>query len=138
MTNDVCPRAKTHRTKRHERIQQAFERAHAKSHGICGGHKVAEELQKRDDLESACRNTVAAAMREMGSKGCVCRRFTPTTTQADPTKRPAENKLDRDFAAEAPNRKWVTDITYLATATGRVYKATCASYGSTCSSSHWA
>ena len=53
----------------------------------------------------------------------VCQRFTPTTTQADPSKQPADNKLDRDFTADAPNRKWVTDITYLATATGWVYLA---------------
>jgi len=33
------------------------------------------------------------------------------------------NRLDRDFTADAPNRKWVTDITYLATATGWVYLA---------------
>jgi putative transposase len=50
-------------------------------------------------------------------------RLPPTTTQADPTKRPAPNKLDRDFTAPAPNRKWVTDITYLFTAEGWVYLA---------------
>jgi len=31
--------------------------------------------------------------------------------------------VDRDFTAEAPNRKWVTDITYLPTAEGWVYLA---------------
>jgi len=35
----------------------------------------------------------------------------------------AENKLDRDFTADAPNRKWVTDTTYLRIATGWVYLA---------------
>ena len=120
---DSIGRPPSDRAKRHERIQQAVEHVHAESHGIYGSHKVTEELQKRDDLESACRNTVAAAMREMGLKSRVCRRFTPTTTQADPTKQPAENKLDRNFTADAPNRKWVTDITYLATATGWVYLA---------------
>ena len=59
----------------------------------------------------------------MGLKSRVCKRFKPTTTQTDPTKQPAENTLDRDFTADAPNRKWVTDITYLATATGWVYLA---------------
>jgi transposase InsO family protein len=66
---------------------------------------------------------VAAAMREMGLKSRVCKRFTPTTTQSDPTKHPAANTLDRDFTADAPNRKWVTDITYLTTAAGWVYLA---------------
>ena len=62
-------------------------------------------------------------MRELGLKSRLSKRFKPTTTQTDPTKQPAENTLDRDFTADAPNRKWVTDITYLATATGWVYLA---------------
>jgi putative transposase len=120
---DSIDRPPSDRANRHERIQQAVERVHAESHGIYGSHKVAEVLQQREDLESACRNTVATAMREMGLKSRVCKHFTPTTTQSDPTKQPAENKLDRRFAADAPNRKWVTDITYLATAAGWVYLA---------------
>ena len=120
---DSIDRPPSDRKKRHERIQQAVEQVYAESYGIYGSQKVAERLQQRDDLESACRNTVAAAMREMGLKSRVCKRFTPTTTQSDPTKQPAENRLDRNFTAEAPNRKWVTDITYLATAAGWVYLA---------------
>ena len=120
---DSLERPPSERAKRHERIRRAVAQVHAESHGVYGSVKVAESLQKREDLEKACRNTVAAAMREMGLKSRVCKRFKPTTTQTDPTKRPAENKLDRDFTAEAPNRKWVTDITYLATAAGWVYLA---------------
>ena len=85
--------------------------------------KITDQLQSREELESACRNTVATAMRELGLKSKVSKAFMPTTTKSDPTKRPAENLLDRDFTAEAPNRKWVTDITYLATAAGWVYLA---------------
>lgn len=120
---DSLDRPPSDRQRRHARIQRAVEQVHAESHGIYGSHKVAESLRQRDDLESACRNTVAAAMREMGLKSRVRKQFTPTTTQADPTKQPADNRLDRDFTADAPNRKWVTDITYLATAAGWVYLA---------------
>jgi hypothetical protein len=62
-------------------------------------------------------------MQEMGLKSRVSKGFTPTTTQADPSKQPPPNLLNRDFHAEAPNRKWATDITYLATTTGWVYLA---------------
>jgi putative transposase len=120
---DSIGRPPSDRAQRHERIQEAVAEVHVESHGIYGSTKVAEVLQKREDLESACRNTVAVAMREMGLKSRVCKRFTPTTTQADPTKQPADNKLDRNFTADAPNRKWVADITYLATAAGWVYLA---------------
>ena len=118
---EAIDRPPSERALRHERIQEAVRQVHAESHGIYGSVKVAEVLDQREDLESACRNTVAAAMREMGLKSRVCKRFTPTTTQSDPTKQPAENKRDRDFTADAPNRKWVTDIT--ATACGWVYLA---------------
>jgi len=111
------------RVQRHERIKQAVTKVHGESHGIYGSHKIAQEMQKRDELETACRNTVATAMRELGIRSRVRTKFTPTTTQADPTKQPAENKLDRDFTADEPNRKWVTDITYLRIANGWVYLA---------------
>ena len=111
------------RAQRHDQIQAAVQQLHAESHGIYGSHKIARELEERPELESACRNTVAKAMRELGLKSRISRTFTPTTTQADPTKQPAPNQLAQDFTATAPNRKWVTDITYLPTAEGWVYLA---------------
>lgn len=111
------------RAERHQRIKPCVQETHKASHGIYGSCKIADTMQKDDAMESACRNTVAAAMRELGIKSRVTKRFQPTTTQADPSKQPAGNVLDRDFTADAPNRKWVTDITYLATATGWVYLA---------------
>ena len=111
------------RAQRHDQIQAAVQQVHAESYGIYGSHKIARELEERPELESACRNTVAKAMRELGLKSRISRAFTPTTTQADPTKQPAPNQLAQDFTAAAPNRKWVTDITYLPTAEGWVYLA---------------
>ena len=80
-------------------------------------------MRQDESLETACRNTVAKAMREMGLKSRIRKRFRPTTTIVDSSKRPAENILDQSFSAEAPNRKWVTDITYLPTDGGWVYLA---------------
>lgn len=120
---DSVDRNPSKRTQRHERIKQSVQRVHAESYGIYGSAKIADRLQQSDELESACRNTVATAMRELGIKSRVSKSFTPTTTMTDPSKRPAGNKLDRNFTAEAPNRKWVTDITYLPTVSGWVYLA---------------
>jgi len=116
-------RRRSPRAERHERIKAAVAQVHALSHGIYGSPKIAQALAEQNDLESACRNTVAVAMREMGLRSRISQAFTPTTTQADATKQPAPNTLDRDFTAPAPNRKWVTDITYLLTAEGWVYLA---------------
>ena len=116
-------RPQSPREVRSARIRESVRQAHAESHGVYGSAKIAKTLAVRDDLETACRNTVTAALRELGLKSRIRRRFTPTTTQVDPSKQPAPNTLDRDFAASAPNRKWVTDITYLPTAAGWVYLA---------------
>ena len=82
---DALERPPSPRAERHARIQHAVRQVHAESYGNYGSYKVADQLQRRDDLESACRKTVANAMREMGLKSRVSRQFTPTTTQADPT-----------------------------------------------------
>jgi len=111
------------RAERHALIRHAVRQVHTESHGVYGSLKIFRELRKRGDLESACRNTVAATMRELGLVSRVVKAFKPTTTQADPSHQPAGNTLNRDFTAEAPNRKWVTDITFLRTAAGWVYLA---------------
>ncbi|HVW37443.1 MAG TPA: IS3 family transposase [Pirellulales bacterium] len=116
-------RAPSSRTQRRERINAAVRQVYTASQGVYGSVKIAKELAGSDELETACRNTVARAMREMGLKSRVSKAFRPTTTQTDPTKQPAPNVLDRDFTATRPNQKWVTDITYLPTLAGWVYLA---------------
>lgn len=103
----------------HESVRQVFEERHA----IYGPAKIAQELRERDELETACLNTVSQAMQEMGLKSRVRKAFTPTTTKSDPSKKPAPNVLDRQFTATEANQKWVTDITYLLTSAGWVYLA---------------
>lgn len=116
-------REPSRRAQRQQRIRDSVRQVYAESHDIYGSTKIAEVLQQRDGLETACRNTVSKAMRELGLESRISRNFTPTTTRADPSKQPAPNVLNRDFSAEAPNRKWGTDITYLATSQGWVYLA---------------
>ncbi len=111
------------RAQRSVRIRAAVRSAHAESHGIYGSQKIAQALRSGMTSNRLARNTVARAMRELGLASRVSKAFTPTTTKADPSRQPAPNTLDRDFTAPAPNRKWVSDITYLLTAEGWVYLA---------------
>ncbi|TWT40662.1 Integrase core domain protein [Botrimarina hoheduenensis] len=120
---DSVDRPPSPRAQRRARIDASVRQVHADSHGVYGSGKVAKKLAECEGLERACRNTVARSMREMGLRSRVSKGFTPTTTQADPLKQAAPNLLDRDFDATRPNQKWVTDITYLATAQGWVYLA---------------
>jgi transposase InsO family protein len=47
----------------------------------------------------------------------------PRTTHRDPNAVPAPNLLNQDFSSPAPDRKWVSDITYIDTAEGWLYLA---------------
>jgi len=116
-------RPKSKRALRSRDIHNSVKQVYEDSGKIYGSYKIAQELEKSDLLETACRNTVAKAMREMGIKSCVSRKFQPLTTKSDPSKRPADNVLSQEFHAEAPNQKWVADITYLPVAGGWVYLA---------------
>jgi len=111
------------RGKRTGSIRAAVLDVYQKSNGIYGSRKIAEKLKSDATLETACRNTVAKAMQDLGIKSRVSRKFTPTTTVSDPSKKPAPNILAQDFEVDAPNRKWVADITYLPTTSGWVYLA---------------
>ena len=61
-------------------------------------------------------------MREAALAG-VSRRKGPRTTRRDPQARPAPDLVERRFVAEAPDRLWVADITYVPTAVGFLYLA---------------
>ena len=92
-----------------------------KGRGLYGARKVWRQL-RREGIEVA-RCTVERLMREMGIAGASARRKKPRTTVPDAgAGRPAD-LLERDFTAPAPNRRWVADITYVATACGFVYTA---------------
>ena len=65
---------------RKERLHHDVAKIHNESNHIYGSYKIAEELQSDSQLQSACRNTVAKAMQEMGLKSRVSKRFKPTTT----------------------------------------------------------
>lgn len=59
-------------------------------------------------------------MRQAGLSAVFEKKWRATTVRV-PGVRVADDLLDRDFAAEAPNRCWVADITYLRTWEGWLY-----------------
>jgi transposase InsO family protein len=72
----------------------------------------------------ACgHNRVARLMRVAQLTPPRKRKWRPQTTRRDPRVTPAPNRLAQDFSAAQPNRKWVTDITYIETAEGWLYLA---------------
>jgi transposase InsO family protein len=88
--------------------------------GCYGSPRIHRELQNRGTR--VCKRRVERALRGMGLQACgPRRRFRPPLR--DVTLPPAPNVLDRNFQAECPNQRWVTDITYIWTQAGWVYLA---------------
>jgi putative transposase len=78
--------------------------------------------QLADQGYRCSRKRIARLMRENGITASRKRRRVVTTNSRheNPV---APNLLQRDFTAQAPNRKWATDITYIPTAQGWLYVA---------------
>ena len=68
-------------------------------------------------------NRVARLMRLAGLKARKARRALPFDTGVRPEHAIAPNHLDREFHADAPNKRWVADFTYIWTAEGWLYFA---------------
>jgi len=101
-----------------------IERIHRENYGVYGIRKVWAQLRREGGVAGrpVARCTVARLMRAAGLRG-VSRVKTPRTTirATGPDARP--DLVDRVFAAPAPNRLWVADITYVRTYSGWVYAA---------------
>ena len=85
-----------------------------------GSPRIFKELRSQEIRCSQKR--VERLMREMGIKAIHKRQF-KVTTKSDHNYPVAPNILDRNFQADAPNQKWVTDITYIRTFEGWMYLA---------------
>lgn len=72
---------------------------------------------------SCGRHRVARLMRQARLVARSKPRKRPVTTQRQAGLVPAPNRLNQQFACSAPNQKWVSDFTYIATAQGWLYLA---------------
>ena len=95
-------------------------RIHKASRGTYGAPRVHAELAAAGVRVS--RKRVARLMREEGLAG-VSRRRGVRTTRADRRHRSAPDRVERQFRADARDRLWVADITYVPTWTGFMYLA---------------
>lgn len=69
--------------------------------------------------DKCCRKTIAKLMRKHGIQAKMRKRWKKTTKAG---KRKAfDNLLKQNFLAEVPNKKWVSDITYVPTKEGWLY-----------------
>jgi len=116
-------RGPSKRSRENEALLVRVKAIHAKSRGTYGSPRIREEIVASDALKKpVSRKRIARLMREAGIEGRCPKRFR-RTTNSEHEHPIAENRLERDFTASAPNRAWVTDITYVRTWEGWLYLA---------------
>ncbi len=91
------------------------------THETYGSPRMQAELVARGQPCSV--NRVARLMRLNHLAARHKRPYHPKTTCPDSTRLEVPNRLAQDFTADAPNKKWVGDITYIPTAQGWLYLA---------------
>ncbi|WP_460952451.1 IS3 family transposase [Spirosoma daeguense] len=96
-------------------IQQVYERSQSRY----GSPRIADAL--REQGVKASRNRIARLMRKTGIRSIVYKKYRVQTTNSNPDYLVAKNLLNREFSADKPDKKWVSDITYIATAEGWLY-----------------
>ena len=100
---------------------QDIQKIHNKSKKVYGSKKIIEIIN-RERNKPVNHKRIERIMGENGIKSKVSRKFKATTNSNH--KLPvAENILNRDFSADKPNQKMVSDITYLWTDEGWLYIA---------------
>jgi len=113
-------RGKSQRKQDDDGIAERIEDAYDANRGVYGSPRIHAEL-KAQGIHCG-RKRIVRLMREKGISARRKRRKV-RTTNSNHSSPIAPNLLERDFAADAPNKKWVTDMTYIATYEGWLYLA---------------
>ena len=115
-----CRRGLSLRAREDAALKVDIRAAHAASGKRYGSPRIHADLKAND--QRVGRKRVARLMREEGIEGQRKRRFR-VTTDSRHSHPVAPNELKRNFTAAAPNKVWVTDITYIWTREGWLYLA---------------
>lgn len=117
---DAVSRPASARAVRDTELKVEVGRVHRDNFAVYGIEKAWRQL-RREGFDVG-RDRVARLMRDLGLEGAVRGKRRRTTIPDQTGERPTD-LVDRNFSAEAPNRLWVADLTYVSTWSGFVYVA---------------
>jgi len=102
------------------RLEVEIQAAHKRTRGVYGAEKLQQDMSDNGTHVGICR--IKRIRRKLGIYCKQNKKFKVTTDSKH--KLPvAENLLNQEFKAEAPNKVWVSDITYIPTEEGWLYLA---------------
>lgn len=113
-------RGLSERERRNARLALKIMRIYEVSRGLYGAPRIHAELIAGN--EKVSRKRVAKLMTRLGIRADRPKRFV-VTTLSEHDRRIAPNLLNRNFEVDAPNRVWVSDLTYVWTESGWLYLA---------------
>ena len=108
------------RTQENLRLETEIKAAHQRTRETYGPQRLQSDLADHGIQTSVYR--IKRIRRRLGLR-CKQKRKFKATTNSSHTLPLAPNLLDRQFAVAAPDRAWVSDITYVATDEGWLYLA---------------
>ena len=114
------PERASARAKSDAALSLKIDGAWADNRKLYGARKIWHVLRR--DGEDVARCTVERLMRALGIKGVV-RGKKVITTNPDTSLPCPDDKVNRLFKADRPNKLWVSDFTYVPTWSGTVYVA---------------
>lgn len=113
-------RKPSRRAQEDARLEVEIKAVHKRTRGVCGAEKLQKELAEGGTYVGISR--IKRIKREQGLY-CKQTKKYKATTDSDHKLPVAENLLNQEFKAEAPNKVWVSDITYIPTEEGWLYLA---------------
>jgi len=103
------------REQRDEKLVSALRKIRAE-HPCYGVQSMLDELAEGEKV------SYGKGYRVCRDNGLLTKRRTPKSlTKADPAAQASEDFVKRDFTADAPNEKWLTDITEMVCKDGKLY-----------------
>ena len=114
-------RPKSKRCMENKTLLEEIIRIHESSRGTYGGRKITHEINRRAE-KKVNHKRVERIMRENGIRSKSHKKYKATTNSSHnlPV---AENILNKEFTANSPGQKMVSDITYIPTDEGWLYLA---------------
>ena len=92
-------------------LDQRLATIHKDNLGVYGARKMWKTHNRLHPKDPAARCTIERRMRALGLAGVSNARTTRTTRRAPASDDRPEDRLGRDFTADAPNQRWSADIT---------------------------
>ena len=108
------------RKKEEARLEIEIRAAHKRNRGTYGPERLQADLS--DHGVQVGIHRIKRIRRKLGIR-CKQKKKFKATTDSNHSLPVAENLLEQKFATDAPNRVWLTDITYVRTAEGWLYLA---------------